>query len=366
MKRKVLKRVGIGFGSLIILLVLLFVSVTMIYPAVLRWVNRIDSPPGIDAMEVVEIGGIPQALYFRGQDVENPVVLFIHGGPGFPVRPFLHDFQYAWEEYYTIVHWDQRNVGETFFLSDPEVVLETLSFDRILADAYEVTQYIRERLGQDRIIVLGYSWGSVVGTALVQTYPQYFSAYIGVGQAVNFREAEHIGFEALLQAVRDGGNGNHIASVEALAPYPPNRPFDEDLLSQMFEVRLWQTRYGLAWGGGFRTTFLALTSPHSSSQASQWLARDNTRYHIPLFRFLVDEFDARDFGTTFEIPMFFIMGEWDYQTPHIVAREFYEEISAPHKAFFLIPNAGHGAMHDNAPEFNRVLLEEIRPLIMAG
>ena len=359
MKRKLLKRLGIGLGTLLGLFVLLCIVLLLIYPAILRHVHRIEAP-GIDSMEIVEIGGIPQALYFRGRDVENPVILFIHGGPGSPVMPRLHDFQFAWEDYFTVVHWDQRNTGKTYFLSDPEVVLETLSFERMLVDAYEVTQHIRSQLGKDRIIIMGYSWGSVVGTVLVQSYPQYFSAYIGLGQLINLRDADRAGFEALLQAVQDGGNSIHIAAVEALAPYPPDEPF-EDWFSQFSEFRSWQRRYGFVSSGGFGETFLLLTSPYYSLREKMW--RSTTRYHMPILNYIFDDFDARNLDTTFEVPMFFITGEHDYITPPAPTRDFYEQISAPIKAFFLIPDAGHAVMHYNHPEFNRVLLEEIRPLI---
>ncbi|MCL2421994.1 MAG: alpha/beta hydrolase, partial [Defluviitaleaceae bacterium] len=111
---KILKLTGITFAGLVALVILAYVSVTMIYPAILRSVHRINVPNGIDSMEIVDIGGVSQALYFRGHDMDNPAILFIHGGPGAPEMPMLHSFQYALEPYFTIVHWDQRNAGKTF------------------------------------------------------------------------------------------------------------------------------------------------------------------------------------------------------------------------------------------------------------
>jgi len=324
--------------------------------------KKIIEAPGIDSMETVEIGGIPQALYFRGEDVKNPVILFLHGGPGFPEMPYLHEFQYEWEAYFTIVHWDQRNTGKTFFLSDPEAVLENLSFERALADAYEVAQYIRETLAKDKIIVLGYSWGTALGTALVQSYPQCFSAYIGLGQVVNMRDNERIGFEALLAAARLKGDCEAIKNIEALAPYPPSGPFNESFVAKLMEVRKWQVEYGIATGNEIDS--IALESPYYSPQEKEYLSVNILKYQLPLLKFLCDEYDVhRFFGSSYKMPVFIITGDRDYQTPHTLARSFFEEISAPYKAFFLIPNAGHGAMLDNKAEFNRVLLEEVRPRV---
>ena len=151
--------------------------------------------PGIDCFEDVEIGGIKQALYFRGENLDNPVILHLHGGPGSPQMPFLHDYQYPLEEHFTIVHWDQRNAGKTFFLNNPDEIVKDLSFEQVLNDAYEVTNYVRMKLSKDKIILLGHSWGTVLGSALVQTYPQLFSVYIGVGQAVNMREGEQLAYD---------------------------------------------------------------------------------------------------------------------------------------------------------------------------
>jgi len=319
----------------------------------------------IDSMETVEIGDIQQSLYFRGEDLKNPVILFLHGGPGYPEMPFLHEFQYTWEEHFTIVHWDQRNTGKSFFLNDPEMVTKSLSFERVLNDAYEVTQYIREKLKKDKIIILGYSWGTALGVALVQSYPQYFSAYIGLGQVVNLRENERIGFEALLESARSNEDSEVLKEIEALAPYPPTGAFNESFIVQLSEVRKRQIEYGIATGNEILD--IALASPYYTQEEKGYLTANILMYQLPLIRFLYDEYDIHKFfGTSFEIPVFIIMGDRDFQTPHTLARSLFEEISAPQKAFFLIPDAGHGAMLDNKAEFDRVLLEEIKPLVNEG
>jgi len=318
--------------------------------------------PGIDSMETIDIGGIKQSLYLRGEDVKNPIILFIHGGPGYPEMPFLHDFQYPWEECFTIVQWDQRNAGKTFFLNDPEVVLETLSFERALEDALEVTKYIRERLKQDKIIVLGYSWGSALGAALVQSYPENFTAYIGLGQVVNALENERVGFEALLAAAEAKGISEDIEAIKALSPHPPTGAFNESMMAQIGAVRGWQTKYGIATSGREpKMKAILESSPYYTSEEKGYFSINFIKYQLPILKFLLEGYDVRNFyGAPFEMPVFMIMGENDYQTPHTMARKFFDEISAPHKEFFLIPNAGHGAMQDNKEEFNRVLLEDIK------
>ncbi|MCL2446591.1 MAG: alpha/beta hydrolase [Oscillospiraceae bacterium] len=354
---KVIKVIVVILLTMLLIASLLVAALGLVYPAVLRARHRIDTPNGIDRMEVVTIGGVDQALYFRGQDVENPVILVIHGGPAYPTMPLLHTFQFPWEYYFTIVHWDQRNAGRTFFLNDPAEVFETLSFERIVQDAYEVTHHVREVLGKDQIAIMGYSWGSAIGTALVQTHPQYFNGYIAVGQTIDRNLARPVAFSALLQAAQESGNSRHIAQIEALEPWAIY--FDNSLTGQ---IRQWQARYGQAnTGSDLRSILDIMMSPYYQFQHKTYFMRNFQRWSTPL---TLRYFNARDFGVEYSVPVFYIHGVRDFQTPYPVARDFFDEIIAPHKAFFSIPDASHDVFRENNEELTRVLIEEIRPTLV--
>jgi len=355
--KKLMKAIAITLSAMLVMSALLITAVGFVYPAILRAQHRIDTSNGIDQMENVRIGGVYQALYFRGQDIQNPVILFIHGGPAYPTMPFLHTFQFPWEDYFTIVHWDQRNAGRTFFLNDPQEVFETLSFDRMVQDAYEITHHIREVLDKDQIAIMGYSWGSAIGTALVQTYPQYFNGYIAVGQTINRDLSRPVAFAALLEAARQGGNDRHISQIEALESWA-GYPWSGALTG---EIRQWQARYGQAnTGSDLRAILDIMTSPYYSVRDKTYFMRNFQRWSTPLGG---GTFNARDFGDVYSVPVFYIMGVRDFQTPYPVARDFFDEIIAPHKGFFSIPDASHDVFRENHEELTRVLIEEIRPVL---
>lgn len=358
---KALKITAIVISSIIMLLVLAFVGIRVIYPSILRAVNHIEAP-GIDVMETVEIGGISQVLYFRGEDIDNPVILFLHGGPGSANIPFIHNYQYEWEEYYTVVQWEQRNSGKTYFANDPDAVLETMNAQQVLQDAHEVTQYIKQRLDKDKIIVLGHSWGSALGTMLVQTYPEDYIAYIGTGQCVNMMDNERVGYEKVLEAARIAGNDEDIAALEALAPYPPEG-YNERFIEKMEVLRSYQGKYNLGFAITPGTLFVLLASPYYSlGDAMYFVNVDHLHYQGDLMRFLMEDYNAEDYGLNYEVPVYYIMGENDWQTPYPLAREFFDRISAPDKVFYSIPDAGHMTPQiDNTAEFSRVLIDEIRP-----
>jgi pimeloyl-ACP methyl ester carboxylesterase len=360
-KKEIFMILFIILTILLFLPVLSFFILRVVYPSILYTKHKTKGQ-GIDIMEIVEIGNIKQFLYLRGKNIENPVILFIHGGPGSPMIPLLHGFQYNWENDFTIVQWDQRNSGKTFFLNDPETVIESMNFEQMLSDAHEVTQYIKEKLNKDAIIILGHSWGSVLGTALVHTYPQDYIAYIGVGQIANMRENTRVGYEVVLETARIQGNKNDVVALEALASYLLYEKDEKSTNDQFFIFRKYLNKYKLAEDRSLRLIMLAFSSPYYKFRDLMYYLNVNIlHYQAPIFRFL-DDFNIRDFGTMYEIPVFYIMGERDYQTPYPLAKMFFDEISAPIKEFFTIKNAGHLPMLDNKKEFNRILLEIKRRL----
>jgi len=357
-KRRGLKVLLALFGFIILLIAGLSVA-RLIYRQTLRNSHAIQSP-GIDLMETVEIGGIQQCLYFRGQNEENPVILFLHGGPGSAMIPTLHGFQYDWEEDFTVVQWDQRMAGKTYFANDPNTVAQTMSFEQMLDDAWEVTQYVQNKLGKEKIIIMGHSWGSLLGTALVQTYPDAFLAYIGTGQVVNMMENERVGYEKVLEMAVAANNEKDIETLKSLAPYPAEQ-YGEQFMNALMTVKTYQMKYGIASGTSLDTLMLVMGSPYYSLSEVGFFFKDLTAETDVLNQYMFEQYDAHNYDISYSVPVFYIMGENDFQTPEPLAVAFFEEIKAPIKRYYTVPEAGHTPMLENNEEYTRILLEEIRP-----
>lgn len=334
-----------------------FLAYTL-YRANERRIHAIPAP-GIDEAGLVQISGIEQYIHIRGKNPENPVLLILHGGPGSPLMPMAHSFQYAWEDDYTVVQWDQRQSGKTYFAGDEGAVADTLSFDTALEDAWQVTQYLQTRLGVEKIALMGHSWGTVLGTALVQTHPEAFSCYIGVGQVTNLQDNEKMGYEKVLELARSGGNKPDIAALEGLDGYP-GTVFSDQFCAQMNALRKYQQKYGLAESISFKNVILVMSSPYYNIKEGLYYTKDTSVLHRPLYQYMFEEYDAHKFGTDYQVPVYYIMGENDYQTPVPLATSLFEELTAPEKKLFLIPDAGHFTMADNPSGFNEALLGEIR------
>lgn len=318
--------------------------------------------PGIDEGGLVSINGIQQFIHIRGNNFKNPVLLLLHGGPGSPLMPMAHSFQYAWEDDYTVVQWDQRQAGKTYFANHGKSSTNTLNFDTVLEDAWQVTQYLQQRLGVTKIALMGHSWGTVLGTALVQTHPEAFSCYIGVGQVTNLQSNEKMGYEEALKRAQAAGNAQDTAALIALTGYP-GTVFSDEFCTQMLTVRKYQQKYGLGEGISLKNVILVMSSPYYTISEGMYYTKDTTMLHRSLFQYMFEEYDALKFGTNYQIPVYYIMGENDYQTPIPLAHKLFEELTSPEKKFFTIPNAGHFTMYDNPLEFNETLLGKIRPCL---
>ena len=148
--------------------------------AVVRDLQRITTPNGIQEQYATPIGGLRQWLTIRGEDRANPVILFVHGGPASPVTPSLWQFQRPLEEYFTVVDWDQRGAGKTFAEASPDAIAPTLTIERYVDDAIEVAEHLRTHLGQRKVILVAHSWGTIVAMQAALKRPDLFLSLIHI------------------------------------------------------------------------------------------------------------------------------------------------------------------------------------------
>lgn len=318
-------------------------------------------PGGIHELEALEIGGIKQWISVRGANPANPILLFIHGGPGAPVMPESWTFQRPWEDYFTVVQWDQRGAGKTFAAAggkpDP-----SMSIDRMQADTEELITYLRRTYGKDKIYVMGYSWGSILGLKVAQRHPEWLYAYIGVGQVVNGRRNEAVGYAETLAEARARGNETAVRELEALAPYPG--PLDD--LAAVFGKVSVERKWNLALGGlnygrteDDNSATLALSPDYTDAEAALVGPGESISERALAADMLRVDFDP---VTNFGCPVFIFAGAHDRTTPESVAAAYVARIQAPEKRLFVIHNAAHSVMQSAPGEMLVDLVQYVRPL----
>jgi proline iminopeptidase len=325
--------------------------------------RTISSPNGIDSLEPVRIGGIEQWIEIRGQNVGNPILLFIHGGPGIAFIPLAGAFQGRWEKYFTVVQWDQRGAGKTYASNDKELVRATMNMARMEQDTVDLVNYLRDRFHREKIFVLGHSWGSVLGLWLAHEHPDLIYAYVGVGQVVDMdQNADIVYREALLQA-RNRRNDLAIKELESIAPYPP--PVAD--LRKLLIANKWAARLlGPPLSAqGFTNIPRIVAAVFSAPEYS--LADDFGFFRGQLFsaRGLLAEvarIDLHALGPDFRVPIFFFEGRQDpYYRPSLIW-EYSQSIRAPQKQFLWFDHSGHFPFFEEPGKFADELFRQVLPL----
>lgn len=331
---------------------------------IIRDAYRIVQPRGIEETRAVEIGGIRQWISVRGRDRRNPILLFIHGGPGSPEMPASWLYESPWEDYFTVVQWDQRGAGRTAAANDMSAVASTIGIERMVEDGEELVAYLREHYGKSKIFVLGHSWGTVIGLAIAQRHPDWLHAYIGVGQVIHGQSNERIGYEWALGQARADGNREAIAQLEAIAPYPPTDHIvtPREILTQ----RRWVNYYGgLTWGRtdlDYEQNAASLSPLYSDADLA---ARDQAG--VTLVRLLPElwELDLRNVDRL-DCPVFIFAGRHDYQTPSSIAAAWFSHLHAPHKELIWFENSAHMMYLEEPGRFLVELVSQVRPLAAAA
>jgi pimeloyl-ACP methyl ester carboxylesterase len=317
---------------------------------------QIESACAIVEERFVGIGGIEQWIGIRGEDRKNPVLLVLHGGPGCSYSIFTPHLR-SWEQYFTIVQWDQRGGGKTYARMGPHRSGE-ISFERLTRDALEVVEYVRARLGKDRIFLLASSLGSTFGTQAVRRRPDLFYAYIGTDQNVGMQRGRDEGFCEVLQRLRWLGLRNGAKTLERIGSDPTRWSSDD-----YNAVARWTMKSD---SKGFRRTMKLLKD--AVWYAPGWTLRDirafvaGMRHTLEKLLPEIARYDAWRQGTCFEVPFFIFQGEDDVLTTPRLAEVLFNDIVAPIKRMALIRGAGHFAAFMQPEQFLRELLVDVRPL----
>jgi pimeloyl-ACP methyl ester carboxylesterase len=314
----------------------------------------ISSPKGIDEGSFVTIGGIEQWITIRGLDRENPVLLFLHGGPGDVTNPWTFRLFAPWQKYFTVVQWDERGAGRTLRRSGPSVA-PTITLERMVQDGIELAEYLRKHLGKDKIIVVGHSFGSNLGTRMAKERPELFNVYVGTGQVADATKNYSVTFEALLKKAKTLGVPQAIDELTRVGP-PPYES------SEGYRV---QRKWANAFEGADEfldgTIGLALVAPGNSVQDINDSAEGQMLSGERLWSQLKSVRPA-DLGLEFSIPMFVFQGDEDFTTSTALARDYLESIKAPRKEFVPIQGGGHFAVFMHSDQFLQELIARVRPL----
>jgi len=312
---------------------------------------------GIDQAMFIPAGGLDQWISIKGEDLRNPVLLVVHGGPGEAQWPVAKHYK-PWEKAFTVVLWDQRGAGHTYGRYGAKTPDMTLA--QFTTDGLDVAEYLCRALGKRRIIVLGHSWGSVVGVMMARNRPDVFAAYVGTGQVESWKAMVNGQFDFLLAKARRDGDAATVKELEAIG-----RPDPADT-KQFFHF---SRNMRAAWPPGDQAWIASLRADSPASSAAD---PKNFQDFLDGFAFSADRLlpeqvksdlpaQAGEIHTAF----FVIQGQDDIVTPTSAAVDYFERVKAPKKELVLIPGAGHFAFMTAPDAFLAALTNKVRPLAIA-
>lgn len=296
------------------------------------WTPSIKAHKGISLLEQIEINGTGHEVMIRGWDRSNPIILFLHGGPGSSEIPYVRKYQDILEKEYTIVHYDQRGSGKSYhFFED----YSNLNSDVLVDDLLALSDHVLKKLGQEKLLLIGHSYGTYIGMKAADKAPDKFVAYIGIGQVGDQAKSEVDGLNYVIEQAKRADNVKDVKSLEAL------RASIEG--GESSTPRSFIRKYGGAArliddNGDYYTGFFMnpeynlldiIRYLKGVSVSQEVLLKEQSENPLPS---LVRELD---------IPVYFMMGQYDYMTSLNTAKEYFDVLDAPSKALITFPNSAH-------------------------
>jgi pimeloyl-ACP methyl ester carboxylesterase len=353
--KKALKITGVVFLVLAGIVLISLLGLHLISPGKTTALVKPNGNPymnGLALMEMHEIGGVDQSLILRSKDIDNPVLLYVHGGPGSPEFPFMQHFQTDLEEFFTVCYWDQRGAGLSW---SKEIPAETMTLDHFIEDTREVTEHLLERFGKEKVFIMGHSWGTLLSSHVINRYPELYHAYFGIGQVGNQLKSEQISYDFVMEEARKREDEKAIKNLEEIGR-PPYSSVEEGLNAVMVERRYVGNYGGAMKEGNFMkeavTAIINCREYRLKDKFSYMKANNKSLEH--LWQTVVDADLASQIPAQ-EIPVYIFQGKYDYQTCTEVAKEYFDLLEAPVKEFYTFENSAHSPNFEEKEEFEKII-----------
>lgn len=318
--------------------------------------TAIKAPNAISSLEEITLGGLKQWIFIRGADESNPIMIFLHGGPGAsaPGMPSSRNLDDELIKHFTIVHWDQRGAGKSYHSDIP---VTSMTMDRFVEDCKELIDYVLNRFDKEKVYLVAHSSGSVTGIKTAHRYPEKIHAYVGVGQIVNEREQIKLAYNFIIDKAEKSGDVKIINALEAIGPPPYKTP------EKLYEMQNYVFRFGgvihensVKQIGGLMMSFL--TSPeYSLSDGLKSLMMKGLFFSVNSMWDEINDIDIKKEVRSLKVPVYFFEGKYDKATPTVLVEKFYDNLEAEKgKKLIIFENSAHMPMIEEKEKYEYLLI----------
>ncbi|MDP1823186.1 MAG: alpha/beta hydrolase [Archangium sp.] len=309
-------------------------------------------PTSIAEASFLELGGVKQWVLIRGQDTANPPLIFLHGGPGMSEAGFFRFYNAPLEQHFTCVHWDQRGAGKSF---DETIPKASMTIEQFLADLDGLVDHVRRRVGQDKVVLLGHSWGSALGVLYAARFPQKVSVYVGTGQIGDATKGEAASYAFALAEAERQGKRKALEALRAIGapPYSAEKLWIERNCLARLEG-------GMSPRAMLRMLRMVLGVPESSLLEVPGSFRA-LKWSIEAMWAETSRLNLLEAAPVLKVPVFFFLGRKDHWVPPETSVAYFEMLMAPSKELLWFEHSGHEPFADEPARFNAAMIERVLP-----
>lgn len=295
------------------------------------------------------LGGVKQWILLRGHSTKNPILIFLHGGPGISLHALFRYFHHELEDHFVVVGWDQRGAGKSYNKAIPQ---NSIKIDSFIADLHQLVQYLKQRFKKDNVYIVGESWGSLLGTLYAYQYPDDVAAYIGTGQISDMHTSEKLGYEFMLEQAHKHKNQKALKQLNAITQ-PPYSAFEDIAI-----LRKWLMHFGGCLYN--KTSYIPWILKMLTVDEYAWPdlltigpGADKSLRLLHTELYATNLFNQ---APEFKMPIYFLLGTHDYQVSSKLAARYFEYIKAPKKELIWFHHSGHNPLFEEPALFKNALL----------
>lgn len=304
----------------------------------------------------VSINGVEQGMFIKSRNRANPALLFLHGGPGMPEYFLTRSYPTGLEDYFTVCYWEQRGAGLSY---SPDIPSETLTEEQLISDTLEVTDYLRQRFGQEKIYLMAHSWGSYIGIQAAARATEKYKAYIGIAQVSQQMASEKLAYQYMLKQYTIAGDKRMVHRLEK---YPltkmdsvPNayRSLRDEA---MHKLGIGTTHTMKSVISGIFWPSLKFPEYTLREKLNLWRGKWSVGSTDMWNQMIATDLTAK--VRKLDLPVYFFHGGYDYTCNYALAKDYFAKLQAPSKGFYTFENSAHSPLFEETEKMLYILQKD--------